>query len=69
VDLIFAILITSVCLSVVGFVGFGGELLLGNIGRWTRWKELNLRQHLYFWLAMQFVPVVFIILVFMEVTS
>jgi len=52
----------SLSLGIVGFFGYLLEVWLGNVDRYTRWKELNLRQWIYFCLSMQFAPVTAILL-------
>ena len=43
----------SLSLCTVGFFGYMCELMLGNVTRFTRWKDLTLLQWALFLLAVQ----------------
>ena len=55
-------LTVSLVLCTVGFFGYVYEVLTDRVGRFTKWRELNLRQWACFLLAAQF-PVTVTVLV------
>lgn len=59
VQLVFS---ASLIICTVGFFGYVYEVLAGRISRFTRWRELNLRQWSCFLLAAQF-PITTMVLV------
>ena len=56
------VLTASLTLCTVGFFGYMHEVLAGRVGRFTKWRELNVRQWVCFLLAAQF-PVTATVLV------